>query len=86
LSGYADVKIAMKTSSKASWINIIRFMGKWLIVKKAKDPDIILWENLNKSQSTKYFRYSISILLCSALTFLTMIIILSLSYYENLLE
>lgn len=61
-------------------------MGKWLIVKKAKDPDIILWENLNKSQSTKYFRYSISIILCTALTFLTLIIILSLSYYENLLE
>ena len=61
-------------------------MGRWLNVKKAKDPDIILWENLNKSQSSKYLRYFISIFLCTALTFLTMIIVLSLSYYENVLD
>ena len=61
-------------------------MGRWLFVKKAKDPDIILWENLNKSQSSKYLRYLISLLLCSALTLLTMIVVLSLSYYENLLD
>ena len=61
-------------------------MGRWLIVKKAKDPDIILWENLNKSQTSKYMRYFFSVLLCTALTALTMIIILSLSYYENLLD
>lgn len=27
------------------------FMGKWLRVKKAKDPDIINWENLNISKT-----------------------------------
>jgi hypothetical protein len=61
-------------------------MGKWVKVKKAKDPDIILWENLNKSYTSKYIRYLASLLLCTALTVLTMIIILSLSYYENLLD
>jgi hypothetical protein len=63
-----------------------RFMGKHLIVKKAIDPDNILWENLNKTKSTKLLRYSISILFCTALTCVTMIIILSLSYYENMLS
>lgn len=78
-------KIHMNIYSKALCFNFLRFMGKYLKVKKAIDPDNILWENLNKTKSTKCLRYSISILFCTALTFLTMIIILSLSYYENML-
>jgi hypothetical protein len=60
-------------------------MGKHLIVKKAIDPENVLWENINKTKSTKLLRYSISILFCAALTLVTMIIILSLCYYENML-
>ena len=84
--GYIKRK-CLKIFRKEDPYKELYFKGKhWLKVKKAKDPSIILWENLSKSNTAKYIRYGFSIFLSLALTAVTMTVLLSLSYYENVLE
>ena len=58
-----------------------KFMGKWLRVKKAKDPSIINWENLNTSMGERFLRYFISGLISTSIMGITVILLLSMSSY-----
>jgi hypothetical protein len=59
------------------------FMGKWLRVKKAKDPSIINWENLNTSMGERFLRYFVSAIISLVLMAITVILLLSMSSYQN---
>jgi len=57
------------------------FMGKWLRVKKAKDPSIINWENLNTSMGERFLRYFVSAFISLVLMAITVALLLWMSSY-----
>jgi len=61
-------------------------MGKWLRVKKAKDPSIINWENLNTSMGERLLRYFVSGFISCVLMAITLILLLLMSSYQNTVE
>ena len=62
------------------------FLGNWLRVKKAKDPSIINWENLNTSMGERFLRYFVSAIISVVLMAVTIILLLSMSSYQNTAE
>mmetsp|Transcript_29425 Transcript_29425/g.39160 ORF Transcript_29425/g.39160 Transcript_29425/m.39160 type:complete len:110 (+) Transcript_29425:145-474(+) len=59
------------------------FHNRWLIVDKAIEPSLIMWENLGYNKRDRCFRICITALAAAILLAITMMFILAIRSYDS---
>jgi hypothetical protein len=60
-----------------------RFKGVWLEIKKAPEPEVILWENLHITSKNRFLRSVFATFVTSSLLIACIFVISIGQYYDN---
>jgi len=60
-----------------------RFKGVWLEIKKAPEPEVILWENQHITSKNRFLRSVLATFVTSSLLIACIFVISIGQYYDN---